>query len=98
MALKIKWTKRAANSFDKTVKYLQTEWSLSSAQKFVKRSNKFLQTLQEYPRIGKTQNIEKEIRAYVLSRHISVFYRIKENKLILLNFFDNRQHPNKRPK
>ncbi len=97
MALKIKWTKRAANSFDKTVKYLQTEWNLSSAQRFVKRSNKFLQTLVQYPRIGKIQNSEKEIRAYVLSRHISVFYRIKSDQLILLKFFNNRQNPSKRP-
>ena len=47
MALKIKWMKRAANSFDKTLKYLEREWNLNSAKKFVKRSNKFLLTLHQ---------------------------------------------------
>lgn len=96
MVLKIKWTKRAHNSFDKTVEYIVEEWSEKSAQKFIKKVNSFLITLEKHPEIGKIELKEKQIHGFVLSRYTTVFYRIKKNQIILLNFFDNRQNPSKK--
>ena len=98
MELKIKWTKRASSSFDKTVEFIEEEWGIRSAQKFIKKVNSLLQLLIIQPEIGKLEIKEKGIRAFVFSRQNTVFYRIREDKLILLKFFDNRQDPKKRPK
>jgi len=96
MALEIKWTKRATYSFYNTIDYLEEEWSERSARKFVQIVNRFLHTLQEQPEIGKIEVAEKGIRGFVLSRQNTVFYRIKGQRIILLKFFDNRQHPSKK--
>jgi len=96
MALEIKWTKRATSSFYKTIDYLEEEWSERSAQKFIQIVNRFLHTLQEQPEIGKIEVAEKGIRGFVLSRQNTVFYRVKGQRIILLKFFDNRQHPSKK--
>ena len=97
MALKIKWTKRAQKSFDKIVEYLEDEWSINSAIKFVRLTNRFLETLENQPRLGKAEIAKKDLRSFVLSRHTTVFYRIKDDEhLIILKFFDTRQHPNKK--
>lgn len=98
MALKIVWTKRASASFQNTVKYIENEWSERSARKFVRKVNRFLQVLEENPKIGKFELEEKGIRGFVISRQTTVFYRIQSERIILLNFFDNRQGPNKKLK
>ena len=97
MDLEIKWTKRAASSFHDTIEYIEKEWSIKSAQKFIKKVSKLLDILLKQPKIGKSEVKENGIRGYVFSRHITVFYRIKNNKIILLHFFDNRQNPTKKP-
>jgi len=97
MAVTIRWTKRAQKSFDNIVDYLNTEWSLVVAIKFVKKSNAFIETLKDYPRLGKQETAANGLRSFVLSRQTTVFYRIKnKDTIILLNFFDTRQNPEKR--
>ncbi len=98
MELKIRWTKRASSSFDKTVEYIEKEWGDRSAKKFIKKVNRLLIILKKQPDIGKLEIEDKGIRAFVFSRQNTVFYRIKSDKLILLKFFDNRQDPKKRPR
>ena len=93
MDLEIKWTKRATNSFHETVGYIENEWSLRSAQKFILKVNKFLNTLKTQPEIGRFEQEGKGIRGFVISRHNTVFYRIKGETIIILRLFDNRQNP-----
>ncbi len=55
MAVTIRWTKRAQKSFDNIVDYLNTEWSLAVAIKFVKKSNSFIEIVKNHPRSGKQE-------------------------------------------
>ena len=48
------------------------------------------------PEMGTVEHFEKRIRGMVITKHNTLFYRIEEDKLILLTFFDNRQHPSKK--
>ncbi|MCF8298935.1 MAG: type II toxin-antitoxin system RelE/ParE family toxin [Saprospiraceae bacterium] len=96
--MKIKWTKRAQKSFDNTVEYLQDEWSINSSKKFVRKVNKFIEILKLQPQIGKSEIIRNDIRSFVISRQITVFYRLKKDTIILLKFFDTRQNPTKKLK
>jgi len=97
MVLNIKWTKRAKTNFDETVQYIENEWGGNSAQKFVRKVDHLLQTLKIHSEIGKIEIKEKEIRAFVFSRQNTVFYRIKENRIIILAIFDNRRNPKHKP-
>jgi len=36
---------------------------------------------------------EREIRGFVIVKQLTLFYKIKQDKIILLNFYDNRQNP-----
>ena len=91
MALVIKWTKRADKKFDKIIEYLLTEQGERVAGSFVKRVYDFLDILSEHPRIGSIENKEKEIRGFTLVKQVNIFYRIDKTKIIILNFFENRQ-------
>jgi len=96
MALEIYWTKRADKKFDRILEYLQIEWGENVAKAFTKKVYEFLDILSEFPEIGTIENKEKGIRGFTIIKQVNLFYRISGDKIILLNFFDNRQHPEKR--
>ncbi len=96
MALTLFWSKRADKKFDRICAYLESEWGEKVTTAFVKKVYEFLDILVEFPGIGSLENKEKNIRGFVIVKQITIFYKRKGNKIILLNFFDNRQHPIKK--
>ena len=96
MALDIKWSKRADKKFDKILDYLMKKWGDRVTKNFVKKVYDFLDILSEFPEIGSIENKEKDIRGFTIVKQINIFYRIKGDTIILLDFFDNRQNPNKK--
>ncbi len=93
MALKVKWSKYADQSFDRILDYLEAEWGEKVTRAFVRRTYEFLDLLAEFPEIGSVENPERQIRGFVLIKQITVFYIRKADTIILLNFYDNRQKP-----
>lgn len=96
MALTIYWSKRADNKFDKIISYIEKEWGEVVARAFVKKVYDFLDILVEFPEIGSMEHADREIRGFVIVKQLTLFYKIKEDKIILLNFFDNRQNPKRK--
>ena len=96
MALRIFWSKRADKKFDNILDYLRVEWGEKVTSAFVKKVYDFLDILVEFPDIGSLENPEREIRGFVIVKQITIFYKVSGNKIILLNFFDNRQGSKKK--
>jgi len=96
MALEIEWSKRADNSFDRIIDFLQAEWGDQVVKTFVKKTYDFLEILAEFPEIGSIQVKERGIRGFTLIKQVIVFYKIKGKSIILIDFFDTRQDPKKK--
>ena len=96
MALEIVWSKRADKKFDLILEYLSEEWGTKVTKAFVKKVYDFLDILSEFPEIGTLENKEKAIRGFVIIKQVSIFYTVRNNRIIILNFFDNRQSPSKK--
>jgi len=96
MALKVYWSKRADQKFDAVISYLSEEWGEMTTKAFVKRVYDFLDILAEFPEIGTLENADRNIRGFVIVKQLTVFYKIVDNRIVLLNFFDNRMNPGKR--
>jgi plasmid stabilization system protein ParE len=56
----------------------------------------FLEILVDFPELGSIENIDRGIRGFTFTRQVNIFYRVSEEKIFLLDFFDNRQDPNKK--
>ena len=93
MALEINWSKKADKKFDKIIEHLTKKWGENAAKAFVKKVFEFLDILSEFPLIGSIEKRDLNIRGYVIVKQITIFYQIREDKIILLNFYDNRQKP-----
>jgi plasmid stabilization system protein ParE len=96
MALEILWTRLADRKFDKIIKYLLNKWNQRVTESFVKKVYETIDILAEYPEIGTIEHKEKGIRGFTIVKQINIFYKVIDNKLIIADFFDNRQAPEKK--
>ena len=96
MAKTIIWNRRASNSFNSIIQYLQEDWGERVTRNFVVRTYQIIDLLAQNPEMGLIEHANRQIRGFVITKHNTLFYRIENDKLILLNFFDNRQSPLKK--
>ncbi len=96
MALEIKWSRKADKSFDSIISYLKGEFGEITTSKFVRKIHEFLDLLSEFPELGTEENKYLKIRGFVVAEQVTLFYKVRDQKIILLNFYDNRQRPKKK--
>ena len=96
MALEIHWSKQADKKFNKILEYLLVEWNERVTKSFVKKVFDLIETLSEFPKIGAIENKDKGIRGFTVVKQVNLFYKISGDKIIILDFFDNRQAPVKK--
>ena len=94
MALGIQWTKRAVESFENIVEYIEENWSEASAKKFVQKTNKLLEQIAENPEI--CQQVEGvNVKRCVITKQTSLYYRVFGEFIRLISFWDNRRNLDK---
>ncbi len=96
MAKKIVWTKRANNKFDKIIEYLEREWGPNVTKNFVAKTYDIIELISDQSDLGTLENSEKKIRGFLLTKHNRLFYRVTNEEIILLNFFDTRSDPKRK--
>ena len=93
MVKEVVWGKRAFNKFQKIVEYLLKEWSEKVAEEFIDKSEEKIELLKNFPNIGLKSTKKVGLRKINLSKQNMLVYRIKEDKIIILNIYDTRQDP-----
>jgi len=96
--MKALYTKRAAKKYQAIKDYLTIEWGEKVVAAFEQKTIDFLDLIERFPEAGSLEIPEKQIRSFLLTKQIRIFYRIKGDKIILLTFFDTRSNPKKKLK
>lgn len=96
MAVKIYWSAKAQKQFQSILEFLESNWGKNSASKFIVIVFEFIDVLSDFPEIGTLEHSELNIRGFVVVKQITLFYQIRKNKIVILNFYDNRQKPKKK--
>ncbi|GEO06920.1 hypothetical protein AAE02nite_45840 [Adhaeribacter aerolatus] len=52
--------------------------------------------LVKYPHIGTLENKAEDIRGFLLHRHTTIIYTVKQDSVYILALFDNRQNSDKK--
>ena len=92
MSLPIIWSPRATDDYAKLLARVEQDFGLEAALKLLDSMENLLSLITENPELfpySKTKNIRKAI----ISKQTSLFYRIEEEYIQLLHFWDNRQNP-----
>jgi len=90
--MEIIWSKRANYTFYNIRNYLEHFWSPIVAQKFIKDALNVIALLEKNPLLGK-YNSNLTCREILISKHITLYYRAKEEQIELITFYNNRQKP-----
>jgi plasmid stabilization system protein ParE len=91
-------TKRASRNYQSIRQYITTDFGERVADVFEEKVIDFFELLRNYPEIGLLEVADKQIRAFQLTKQTRVFYRIKNENIIILTFFIVKQHPVKKPR
>lgn len=96
MALDIRWGRHASESFQEIIDYLEQNWGGKSTKDFVEKAYSVINVLSVYPEMGKLQYPIRNIRGFVIVKQVTLFYKLQDNKIILLHFFSTLQNPDKK--
>jgi plasmid stabilization system protein ParE len=91
--LKEKWSKEAESKVNEILLYLVTNWTEREAFKFLLKTEKVVSMIIKRPLIYPI--FKNDIRKAVISKQVTLYYRIKGRTLLIVTLFDNRQSPNK---
>lgn len=97
MAYQLILKKRFTNRVQKVLAYLEKEWSHEVAVEFLVKIDRRIELLSRQPQAGALSTKIKDIRGLLISRHNRMYYKIKGDKVIILNMFDTRINPKKNP-
>jgi plasmid stabilization system protein ParE len=85
------WAPKAKKDFWNNIDYLEAEWSEKVAFNFIEKANTIITLLQNDNFLFIKTNY-KSVYKIVITKHISLFYRIENNNLELLRFWNNFQN------
>ena len=95
--MKISWTPTAKKTYFAVLDYLEEAWTEKEVLNFIEEVNTLLIQISNNPEMFHLSLKKKNIRKGLITKHNSLYYRIKPRKkeLELLTFWDNRQNPGK---
>ena len=95
--MKVTWTPTAKKTYFAVLDYLEEVWTEKEIQNFIREVNTLLNQISNNPEMFQSSRKKKNIRKGFITKHNSLYYRIKLRKkeLELLTFWDNWQDPGK---
>jgi len=91
MASKIVFSDDAIETLISTASFIENKWGEKHVYKFLDRVDKILSLAAENPLMYKPFMLSNNTRVALVSKQTSVIYRIHENEILILFFWDNRQ-------
>lgn len=97
MVTQIKWRKKALRQITETAFFLETQFSLQTANSFVDSVLKTIEKVSKSPKSYRKAPKAKSVYFVSIDKNRQMFYRVEGKILIISAFFDTRQNPDKRP-
>ncbi|MFN3942774.1 MAG: type II toxin-antitoxin system RelE/ParE family toxin [Flavobacterium sp.] len=92
---RLKFSQRSLEEMESISDYILNKWSQKSKDKFLSLLFENLKRISENPYLFSASTNKKNLFKCVVSKHTSIFYLIKEDDVLIVSVFDNRQNPNK---
>lgn len=87
------WSPQSKESFENNILHLLEIWSEQDANDFIDRVEEVLRLISKHPKIFRYLPEQDAYRVVV--KPVSRFYRLRDNQVELLTFWDNRMDPKK---
>jgi plasmid stabilization system protein ParE len=95
MYKKITWSPLSVNDFEIVLEYLHENWNEQVVMKYITEIESLLSNISKQPNLFPLVNKKLKVRKCVITKHNTLYYRIKENNIEIIRIFDTRQNPKK---
>lgn len=93
MSIQVLYTPDSLETLASIYNFIRGEFGSKSADTFVSKAEKTINLISQFPLMFKSTSIDENIRIGFISKQTSLFYRVTDNSIQLLFFWDNRQEP-----
>ncbi len=95
MEVTVKWTPQAEKGLDKTILYLEKEWTTKEILQLEKDIDEFINRIIAHPQAYPKTSTYKNTYKGLVNKHSYIVYRIKPRKkqIQIINFRGTRQKP-----
>lgn len=95
MAYEIRWSPDARRDYFAILEYLSSRWTEKEVVNFIDRTEQIMQLISDNPLLFVSSAKKPDIHRCVIVSQVSLFYKVKNNQVELLRFWDNRMDPDK---
>jgi plasmid stabilization system protein ParE len=81
---------------DKLLTYLEKEWNITVANEFLDKLEEKILLIKSHPTIGGLSAITNT-RSILITSQNKIYYRIENNKIVVINMIDTRKNPKSNP-
>src|SRR5690554_5528230 len=92
MTYSIWWSPSARKSYLTNIEYLKKKWTVREIKIFVMRTSQVINLIVQNPSLFQYSTKSDTYRC-VITKQITLFYRVKGNRIELLTFWGNRKDP-----
>lgn len=93
MSFEIKFSPKAESTFEDLVTLLNQRWGEKFVNEFKNKVTKSLDVISETPFIFPVAPENAELRKCVIHKNCSMLYRMRNDMVEIVYFWDNRQEP-----
>jgi len=95
MNKKIVITELAERKLEKLFEYLIENWSLKVKRNFVKKLDDCISIIKIQPESFPESSKIQGLRRCVVTKQVTLYYKINKEKIYIVSIFGNRQNPEK---
>lgn len=92
MSYSVNWSPESKSEYAELLKMLERDFGLESALKFMDKTDDVVLTVSTFPESGSLSSREN-VRKFVISKQVTLYYEIQDDIIELLHFWDSRQNP-----
>ncbi|MGO2103121.1 MAG: type II toxin-antitoxin system RelE/ParE family toxin [Psychroflexus halocasei] len=94
MLKEVVWSPSAESDFESILNYLTLNWNNKIVNRFINKVDDTIDLILKDPKTFPLVNIDLQVRKSVISKHNTIYYREKAQKIEIIRLFDSRQDPN----
>jgi plasmid stabilization system protein ParE len=89
---KIVLSKQAADKLENLFNYLETEWSESVKQKFIKKLDDNLNFISSFPEANEKSDLKEGLHRCVVTKQTTIYYLFNDEEVQIVTIFDTRMN------
>ena len=93
---KILWTAFALKELEKTIEYLEENWTEKELRTLAESIEEKLALISQNPNLFQASDNKKNIRRVVIQTYNTLYYIFENEQIEIISFFSNRQNPKRR--